>query len=41
MIKILIIEDDLTFSQILEGFLNKNGYKTILSNEVEKEFNND
>lgn len=36
MIKILIIEDDLTFSQILEGFLNKNGYKTILSNEVKK-----
>jgi two-component system response regulator HydG len=36
MIKILIIEDDLTFSQILEGFLNKHGYETAVSNDVKK-----
>ncbi|MES2458083.1 MAG: sigma-54 dependent transcriptional regulator [Bacteroidota bacterium] len=36
MIKILIIEDDLTFSQILNGFLSKNGYQVDVVHEVKK-----
>lgn len=28
MAKILVIEDDITFSQLLEGFLKKNGFET-------------
>ena len=36
MAKILIIEDDLTFSQILEGFLTKHGHEPIAVNEVKK-----
>ena len=36
MIKILIIEDDLTFSQILEGFLTKNGFQVNIVHEVKK-----
>jgi len=26
MAKILLVEDDITFSQLLQGFLGKNGY---------------
>ena len=36
MAKILIIEDDLTFSQLLEGFLTKYGHTPIAVNEVKK-----
>jgi len=36
MAKILIIEDDLTFSQILDGFLSRNGHQVILANNVNK-----
>lgn len=36
MAKILIIEDDLTFSQILEGFLTKHGHEPKAVNEVRK-----
>lgn len=36
MAKILIIEDDLTFSQILEGFLTKHGHEPTAVNEVKK-----
>ncbi|MCD0486783.1 sigma-54 dependent transcriptional regulator [Pedobacter sp. MC2016-14] len=36
MAKILIIEDDLTFSQLLEGFLTKYGHSPIAVNEVKK-----
>jgi two-component system response regulator HydG len=36
MAKILIIEDDLTFSQILEGFLGKHGHEITAVNEVKK-----
>ncbi|WP_276090838.1 sigma-54 dependent transcriptional regulator [Pedobacter sp. JY14-1] len=36
MAKILIIEDDLTFSQILDGFLSKNGHQVMLANNVRK-----
>ncbi len=36
MAKILIIEDDLTFSQILEGFLTKHGHEPSAVNEVKK-----
>lgn len=38
MARILIIEDDLTFSQILEGFLTRNGYEAYAVNEVKKSF---
>jgi len=38
MAKILIIEDDLTFSQILEGFLTKHGHEPLAINEVKKSF---
>ncbi|HKG06504.1 MAG TPA: sigma-54 dependent transcriptional regulator [Pedobacter sp.] len=38
MIKILIIEDDLTFSQILEGFLSRHSYEVFSVNEVKKSF---
>ena len=34
MEKILVIEDDLTFSQLLEGFLKKNGYNTDVRHDV-------
>ena len=34
MEKILVIEDDLTFSQLLEGFLKKNGYSTDVKHDV-------
>ena len=33
MASILLIEDDLTFSRILEGFLTKKGYQVIISNK--------
>ncbi|WP_432709251.1 sigma-54-dependent transcriptional regulator [Pedobacter sp.] len=36
MAKILIIEDDLTFSQILEGFLQKHNHQPHLANDVKK-----
>ena len=36
MAKILIIEDDLTFSQILEVFLTKHGFEPFAVNEVKK-----
>ncbi|RYE58893.1 MAG: sigma-54-dependent Fis family transcriptional regulator [Sphingobacteriales bacterium] len=36
MAKILIIEDDLTFSHILDGFLTKHGYETQVAHEVKK-----
>lgn len=36
MAKILIIEDDLTFSQILEGFLTKHGHEPVAVNDVKK-----
>ncbi|MBB2149799.1 sigma-54-dependent transcriptional regulator [Pedobacter gandavensis] len=36
MAKILIIEDDLTFSQILEGFLSKHGHEPAAVNDVKK-----
>ncbi len=36
MAKILIIEDDLTFSQILEVFLTKHGFEPFAVNEVRK-----
>jgi two-component system response regulator HydG len=38
MAKILIIEDDSTFSQVLEGFLAKNGHKPSVVNDVKKAF---
>jgi two-component system response regulator HydG len=36
MIKILIIEDDLTFSQILEGFLTRHKHEVVATHEVKK-----
>ncbi len=36
MAKLLIIEDDLTFSQILEGFLIKHGHEVQVTHEVKK-----
>ena len=36
MTKILIIEDDLTFSQILEGFLGKHGFEALAVHELKK-----
>jgi two-component system, NtrC family, response regulator HydG len=33
MAAILLVEDDLTFSRILEGFLSKNGYQVTISNK--------
>jgi len=38
MAKILIIEDDSTFSQVLEGFLTKNGHEPSVVNDVKKAF---
>lgn len=38
MAKILIIEDDLTFSQILNGFLSKHGHEVFSVNEVKKSY---
>lgn len=38
MAKILIIEDDSTFSQVLEGFLTKYGYEAFIVNDVKKAF---
>ncbi|SMC80590.1 sigma-54-dependent transcriptional regulator [Pedobacter nyackensis] len=38
MAKILIIEDDSTFSQVLEGFLAKNGHEPSVVNDVKKAF---
>ncbi|TDQ10138.1 sigma-54-dependent transcriptional regulator [Pedobacter metabolipauper] len=38
MAKILIIEDDLTFSQILEGFLKKNGHEVTAVHDLKKSF---
>lgn len=32
MAKILIVEDDSTFSQLLQGFLKKNGFETLAAN---------
>ncbi len=34
MTKILIVEDDITFSQLLESFLKKNGYAISIANSV-------
>ena len=34
MAKILVIEDDFTFSQLLEGFLKKNGHEPDLCHDV-------
>ncbi|MGY0038813.1 hypothetical protein [Pedobacter sp. NJ-S-72] len=34
MAKILIIEDDLTFSQLLEGFLKKHGHEPYVVHDV-------
>lgn len=36
MMRILIIEDDLTFCQILEGFLTKNGFDVHVLHDVKK-----
>jgi len=36
MMRILIIEDDLTFCQILEGFLTKNGFDVHVQHDVKK-----
>lgn len=36
MTKILIIEDDFTFAQILEGFLKKHGFEIFTTDEVRK-----
>uniref|UniRef100_UPI003D7F8748 sigma-54-dependent transcriptional regulator n=1 Tax=Pedobacter sp. TaxID=1411316 RepID=UPI003D7F8748 len=36
MAKILIIEDDLTFSQLLEGFLRKHGHQATAVHDVKK-----
>jgi two-component system, NtrC family, response regulator HydG len=33
MASILLVEDDLTFSRILEGFLTKKGYQVTVSNK--------
>lgn len=38
MAKILIIEDDSTFSQVLEGFLSKHGHEPHVVNDVKKAF---
>lgn len=38
MAKILIIEDDSTFSQVLEGFLAKHGHQPYVVNDVKKAF---
>ncbi len=38
MAKILIIEDDSTFSQVLEGFLTKHGHEPHVVNDVKKAF---
>ncbi|WP_316817852.1 sigma-54 dependent transcriptional regulator [Pedobacter nyackensis] len=38
MAKILIIEDDTTFSQVLEGFLAKHGHEPHVVNDVKKAF---
>lgn len=38
MAGILIIEDDLTFSQLLEGFLNKHGHQPVVVHDVKNAF---
>lgn len=38
MAKILIIEDDLTFSQLLEGFLKKHGHEPVIVHDVKNAF---
>ncbi|WP_316811259.1 sigma-54 dependent transcriptional regulator [Pedobacter heparinus] len=38
MAKILIIEDDSTFSQVLEGFFTKHGHEPYVVNDVKKAF---
>jgi two-component system response regulator HydG len=38
MAKILIIEDDSTFSQVLEGFLSKHSHEPYVVNDVKKAF---
>ncbi|MDO7743480.1 MAG: response regulator, partial [Pedobacter sp.] len=38
MAKILIIEDDLTFSQLLEGFLKKHGHEPFIVHDVKNSF---
>lgn len=38
MAKILIIEDDLTFSQLLEGFLKKHGHEPSIVHDVKNSF---
>ena len=34
MLKILLVEDDLTFSSLLDGFLQKHGYKADIKNNI-------
>jgi two-component system response regulator HydG len=36
MAKILILEDDITFSQLLEGFLNKSGHNITLASHIKQ-----
>ena len=38
MAKILIIEDDLTFSTLLEGFLKKHGHEPVIVHDVKSSF---
>ncbi|MFA6152028.1 MAG: sigma-54 dependent transcriptional regulator [Chitinophagaceae bacterium] len=36
MSKVLIVDDDITFSKILTSFLNKNGYETIVAHSLKE-----
>jgi two-component system response regulator HydG len=38
MAKILIVEDDTTFSQLLQGFLKKHGFDTVATNNIRSSF---
>ena len=38
MAKILIVEDDTTFSQLLQGFLKKHGFDTVATNTIRSSF---
>ncbi len=38
MAKILIVEDDTTFSQLLQGFLKKHGFETVATNSIRSSF---
>jgi two-component system response regulator HydG len=38
MAKILIVEDDFTFAQIIEGFLSKNGFETSVASNAKQAF---